>query len=423
MKDKDQRKFFIKVVVVTALISAVVSAGLGYLAGLYSVNQIDLGRLFVERGLKQIENPKAGDGSSSRKQISLQEEAIIRAVNQVSPAVVSIIVTKDLPKIERYYVNPFFNDPFFDQFFGDNFGFQIPQYRQNGTEKREIGGGTGFIVSADGYILTNKHVVSDSEAEYTVLMNDGKKYDAKVLARDPINDLAVLKINASGLPTVKLGDSSDLKVGQTVIAFGNALGEFRNTVSVGVISGLSRSITASGPDFGSENLTGVIQTDASINPGNSGGPLVDLTGRVIGINTAIVKGAQNIGFAIPINDAKPVVESVKKTGRIIRPWLGVRYVMINEEIAKSNKLPVKEGALLIRGTNRTDLAVIPGSPADKAGLVENDIILEVNGKKLTSNYTLSQAVSARRPGEIIKLKVLHKGSKKAVSVKLEEMPN
>ncbi len=257
--------------------------------------------------------------------------------------------------------------------------------------------------------------------EYTVLMNDESKHEAKVLARDPINDIAILKIEGQDFPTVELGDSSTLKVGQTVIAIGNALGEFRNTVSTGVISGLSRSITAGGAGIGSEQLIGVIQTDASINPGNSGGPLLNLAGQVIGINTAMASGAENIGFAIPINAVKNTIESVRQYGRIVRPWLGVRYVMVNKTIAEENKLSVDYGALIVRGEKVTDLAVIPGSPADKAGLEENDIILEVNGQKIDQDHPLAMIISRYQPGDEITLKVLHKGEEKEVKVKLEEM--
>jgi serine protease Do len=229
-----------------------------------------------------------------------QEEEVILAVKNNSPAVASIIISKNLPLYEQCYVNPF----------GDLFpGFQIPQICQKGTQLQEIGGGSGFVVSADGLILTNKHVVSDRQAEYTVLTNDGKKYSAKVLALDPNQDLAIIKIEngTSSLPTAKLGDSDNLQIGQTAIAIGNALGEFKNTVSVGVVSGLGRTITAGGGSA-SETIKDVIQTDAAINPGNSGGPLLNLKGEVVGINTAIVSGAESIGFAIPINQAKAILK-------------------------------------------------------------------------------------------------------------------
>ncbi|MFH1559590.1 MAG: trypsin-like peptidase domain-containing protein, partial [Patescibacteria group bacterium] len=238
----------------------------------------------------------------------------------------------------------------------------------------------------------------------------------------PLNDIAIIKIEAGDdLPYVEFGDSSNLKVGQTVIAIGNALGEFRNTVSTGVISGLSRSITAGGAGFGTEQLVGVIQTDASVNPGNSGGPLLNIAGQAIGINTAIAQGAENIGFAIPINEVKNIYDNVKQYGRIVRPWLGVRYMPITKAIAEANKLEVDYGVLIVRGEARTDLAVIPGSPADKAGLVENDIILEVNGQKLDENNLLSKVIAQLNPGDKVKLKVLHKGEEKIVEVVLEEM--
>ena len=418
--ENNYKKLLVTILIVSVLVSSVFGAAMGFWAG-----SLANGRLKNLWGVIS-----GGQG----KVITVTEEsAVISAVDKVAPAVVSIIVTKDLPKIEQYYSNPFgseFFREFFGQDFNDLFGQQaVPQYRQNGTEKTEIGGGTGFIVSADGYIITNRHVVLDQAAEYTVLMNDEAKYPAKVLARDALNDLAVLKIEKDNLPTVELGDSANLKVGQSVIAIGNALGEFRNTVSTGVISGLARSVTAGGADIGSEQLINVIQTDASINPGNSGGPLLNIAGQVIGINTAMAQGAQNIGFAIPINEVKSTIESVQKNGRIVRPWLGVRYVIINKAIADANKLSVDYGAIIVRGQNRTDLAVIPGSPADKAGLVENDIILEINpsggsgqaGQKITEENLLANLVVKFKPGDEITLRVMHQGKEKIVKVKLEEM--
>lgn len=345
-----------------------------------------------------------------------EESQVIKVVEKASPSVVSIIITKDLPKIEQFFGTPF------DDFFNNDlfpFRIQIPQFREQGKEKKEIGGGTGFVVDKSGLIITNKHVVIDTEAEYTVLTNEGKKYPAKVVARDPFSDLAILKVNKSNLPSLELGDSSNLKLGQTVIAIGNALGEFRNTVSKGIISGLSRSITAGGLGF-TEQLSGVIQTDAAINQGNSGGPLLNLGGQVIGISTAIAQGAQNIGFAIPINEARNIIESVKKYGKIIRPWLGVRYVLINEAIARANNLPVKYGALIIKGQGLTELAVVPGSPADKVGLVENDIILEFDKQKIDENHPLAKVIAKYRPGDEIGLKILSKGKEKVIKVRLAE---
>lgn len=351
--------------------------------------------------------------SEEKVKVVEEESAIVDAVKKVNPAVVSIIVSKDLPKIERYYTNPF-GDDFF------NFG--VPQERNNGTEKREVGGGSGFIVTADGIIVTNKHVVEDKNAEYTVLMNDERIFNAKVLARDPSNDVAILKIDEKNLPIVELGDSDVLQVGQVAIAIGNALGEFRNTVSVGVVSGLKRSIVAGGGiSGGTEQLSGIIQTDAAINPGNSGGPLLNSTGQVVGVNVAIAQGAQGIGFAIPINDIKKVINDVTQYGRIIRPYIGIRYMNITKEIAEQNKLSVDYGALIVRGDNPGELAIIPGSPADKAGLVENDIILEADGKKLDEKESLANIIQKHNVGDEVNLKVLHRGEEKAIKVKLGEL--
>jgi serine protease Do len=332
-----------------------------------------------------------------------QEEAIIKVVENASPAVVSIIISKDLPIFEEYF------EP-------GPFGFQIPQYRQKGTEKKEIGGGTGFIVSEDGMILTNKHVVLDKEAEYTVFTNDGRKFSAKVLARDPIQDLAVLGIeqektvNDGGefvlesFPTVKLGNSDKLESGQTVIAIGNALGEFRNTVSVGVISGLGRTITASGGGL-VETLEDVIQTDAAINKGNSGGPLLNLRGEVVGINTAMALEAQSIGFAIPINKAERDIKQVRSLGKIVYPFLGSRYVLISEKIKEENDLPVDYGALIVDG-GPGEPAIWPDSAAEKAGLKEGDIVLEFNNEKITTENTLAKIIMKYNPGDEIVLKIL-----------------
>ena len=252
------------------------------------------------------------------------------------------------------------------------------------------------------------------------MTNDGQKYEATVLARDPVNDIALLKINKDGLPVVKLGDSDSLKVGQTVIAIGNALGEYRNTVSKGVVSGLKRDITAGGAIGQAEQLSGVIQTDAAINPGNSGGPLLNLKGEAIGVNVAIVQGSQNIAFSLPINDVRKVIDSVEKYGKILRPWIGVRYVMVNKELKDKNQLPVDYGVLVVRGETNTDLAVVPGSPADKAGIVENDIVLEIDGKKLEGDYTLSKAIANYNVGDKLKVKIYHKGEEKTLEITLEE---
>jgi len=346
-----------------------------------------------------------------------QEEAIITVVEKASPAVVSIIVSKDLPIIEEYYTEPFQE---FEKFFGEQFELRIPQYRQKGIQKQEIVGGTGFVVSEDGMILTNRHVVVDEEADYLVLTNDGQKFPAEVLARDPIQDLAILKIEPQdSLPTVNLGDSEKLKIGQTVIAIGNALGELQNTVSVGVISGLGRTITASGGGI-IETLEDIIQTDAAINRGNSGGPLLNLKGEVIGINTAMSLEGENIGFAIPVNKAKKDIEQVKTLGKIVYPFLGVRYVIMNETIQQENNLPVDYGALIVRGEGPGETAIFPGSAAEEAGLKNGDIILEFNGERITADNSLAKIIMKYDPGDTVTLKVLSEDTEKIIQVTLGE---
>ena len=350
------------------------------------------------------------------ERILRSDELVVSVVKRSSPAVVSIVATKDVPVIERFFINPFPDDPFFRE-------FSIPQFRSRGTQRQEVGAGTGFIVSPDGLILTNKHVVADAAAEYTVFLNDGAKLSAKVLARDPVQDLAIVKIERVNLATLPLGDSARVQIGQTVIAIGNALGEFRNTISVGVVSGLGRTIVASGPE-GPEQLAELIQTDAAINPGNSGGPLLDLRGEVVGLNTAMAQGAENIGFAIPINKAKRAIESVKTSGRIIYSFLGVRYVLVNREIAAERKLPVDYGAYIVGNPSSrsgpAEPAVVKDSPADKAGLHEGDIILEFNGERIEVTRTLAALIGERKVGDTVSLKVRRGGEEFTVSVTLEE---
>lgn len=342
--------------------------------------------------------------------VSQSENAVVDAVKQANPAVVAITISKNVPVYEQYMQN-------FPGVFGN---LQIPQMRQNGTKLQEVGGGSGFLVSADGYIVTNKHVVADEAAQYTVFTNDGKKYDAKVIARDPSLDLAVIKIEGNNFPSLNFGDSDQVQLGQTAIAIGNALGEFRNTVSTGIVSGLARSITASDQRGGSENLDQLIQTDAGINPGNSGGPLLNLSGEVIGVNVAVAD-ANSIGFALSANNVKNVVDSVKKTGKIVRPYLGVRYQPITPELKKTNNLSVDYGVLVSQGETPDQLAVIPGSPADKAGIQVNDIILEVNSQKIDDSHSLSTLISSKKVGDHVTLKILSKGQEKTITVTLEEL--
>ncbi len=349
------------------------------------------------------------------------ESRVIGAVKNASPAVVAITISKNVPIIEQCPYNPFSNlPPEFQQFFGGQ-NLQFSQPCQKGTKLQEVGGGSGFIISQDGLILTNKHVVEDTAAQYTVLTNDGKKYSAKVLARDPNVDIAVVKIDASNLPTIGLGNSDSIQVGQTAIAIGNALGEFRNTVNVGVVSGLSRNITASGEGGFSEKIYNVIQTDASINPGNSGGPLLNLKGEVIGINTAVAQQAQSIGFAIPVNQVKRIVSDILNFGKIKTPFLGVRYTMVTSDLQASKKLSFDYGALVAKGAGG-EAAIVGGSPADKAGLKEGDVILEINGNKLDSDHPLTSWINMYSVGEKISLKIWRNGNIFETGAVLTELP-
>jgi len=338
-----------------------------------------------------------------------QTSPIVQIAKKVCPAVITIVISKDLPKIEGFYLMPFGGK-----------GIVMPKFKKGKKESTKIGGGSGFIISEDGYVITSRHVVTDTDADYTVILEPKKKYQAKVLARDPINDIAVLKIKEKNLPYLSLGDSKKIELGEEVVAIGNALGEFHDTLSSGIVSGLSRFIQARNHmTQQAERLRGLIQTDAAINPGNSGGPLINMQGQVIGINTAAVMGAQNIGFAIPINYAKKDLEEVKKYGKIRLPFLGVKYVILTKEVAQKNKLPVNYGALVVRET-LGESAVVKGSGADKAGLKEFDIILQARGEKITIEKPLSNILRKCKIKEKIELKILRDKKEMTLKVTLEE---
>ncbi len=371
--------------------------------------------------------PGAGAPQTVETRSYVETSQVIDTVKKVSPAVVSIVVTKDLPLYRQRPLdfNDFFNDPFSDSSFGFGYDYERDKEGNIKREPRKIGGGSGFIVTEDGLILTNKHVVEDSSADYTVVMHDGTEYPAEVVNRDPMNDIAVVRITdeksnkVDGLPVVELGRSGDLQVGQRVVAIGNALSEYENTVTTGVISAKGRDIVA-GTMRGSENLINLLQTDAAINPGNSGGPLVNLNGQVIGINVAIAAGAQGIGFAIPIDDVKPMIESVKENGRIVRPFLGVRYILLTEKRAEELKIDVGHGALLVGNEAEGEFAVIPGSPADKAGLKIKDVILEVDGDPVTVEAPLQNLVGKKAPGDTIRMTVWRSGEELTLEASLTE---
>lgn len=422
MKIKDSFNLSLKILIAVVIISATLGAGLIY-AGIKTIkwtvseyenwrgdekNRNLLEEFFENKAPRNVQPIKVVD----------EQSQVIDVVKKASPAVVSIVASAQVPKFETYLDTPYGMPEEFGQF------FSVPRQRQNGTQEQKIGAGTGFIVSSDGYIITNKHVVSEKDADYTVYLNSGEdrgeKIKANVVARDPKNDLAVLKIEKNDLPYLTFSDSGKLQVGQTVITIGYALGEFDNTVSKGVISGLARSITAGGGFEQAEKLKNLIQSDAAINPGNSGGPMLDIEGNVIGVNVAMAS-AENIGFAILGNEAEDVFNQVKDTGSISKKetaFLGVRYLPINQDIQKQNNLPYSYGALVSRGESRSDLAVTPGSPADKANITENDIILEINGSKINERNELADLIAKHNPGEEITLKIFHKGEEKDVRVVL-----
>jgi len=347
----------------------------------------------------------------------MDEKQIIGTIKKVMPAVASIVITKHLEDLEKEIPPELY--PFLP---GGQNGPQlkIPPELVDKNGMVKIGGGSGFIVEEDGLVMTNKHVISDPKAEYTVILDDGRKFPAKILSRDPINDVAILKIEALDLPIVPLGESHELNLGQSVIAIGNALGLFKNTVSLGIISGLSRSISAQAdPNAPPQEMRGLIQTDAAINPGNSGGPLVDLHGKTVGINAAIVFGAQNIGFAIPINAAQRDLNDLKKYGRIRRPLLGVRYMTIDDNLKARMNLPVSYGALVLSESPK-DHGVLPKGPAAKAGIHEKDIILECNHQKIDRDHLIQDILENLAVGDKIEVLVLRGLKQFKVNVALSE---
>lgn len=370
-----------------------------------------------------LDGEKNDQSIIQNKSVYVEESEVIETVKEVSPAVVSIVISKDLP-LYRQGIRRFGNDPFF------NFGIPFQEFERDEegnirSERTKIGGGSGFIVSKKGLIVTNRHVVEDAEASYTVITSNGTEFEAEVLARDTLSDFAVIKLIESDenklddLSSAKLGNSDSLQIGQKVVAIGNALAEYQNTVTSGIVSGIGREITA-GSLQGSESLINLIQTDAAINPGNSGGPLVNLNGEVVGINTAMASGAQSIGFAIPINDVKSLIDDVQANGKIVRPFLGVRFMILNKSVAQELKIDVEQGALLIGNEERGEFAVIPGSPAEKAGLKIKDVILEVDGIEVDVDHPLNLLISKKSPGDNVKLKVWRSGETMDINLKLGE---
>jgi S1-C subfamily serine protease len=352
------------------------------------------------------------------------EEHIIKTIEKVMPGVVSIMVGKEYEEILRERPHELMVPRASKLDAAHPASPPTPpedELPHTPSGKVQIGGGSGFLVDPSGLVLTNKHVVYDHEAEYIVTTASEDTYRARVVARDPLNDVAILQIEGEDFPSIPLGNSNAIKLGQTVLAVGTALGEFQNTVSSGIVSGLSRFITAVTDSEGhSERLRGLIQTDAAINPGNSGGPLVNLNGEAIGINAAVVFGAQNIGFAIPISKARYDLTELKKYGRIRRPFLGVRYILLNPLFMKKFKLPVSHGAFVLREGTPGRPAIVEKSPADRAGIQEGDIILALNNTPITEKTALEDVLEGVTLGQDISVKVLRKGEEKLLTLIAEE---
>lgn len=328
--------------------------------------------------------------ADNRQEIVLQESEVIAEVaEKVKPSVVSITV---------------------DNVVGNSFFAQSSR-----------SAGTGIILTDDGLVVTNKHVLGDNIVDLKLITSDGREFkNIKVVDRDPFNDIAYLRIEgAKNLTPAKLGDSSQVRVGDKVVAIGNALGQFDNTVTSGIISGLGRPIVADGSFGRPETLQNLFQTDAAINPGNSGGPLANLNGEIIGMNTAVAGGnAENIGFAIPVNDIKPGIASVKENNRLVKPFLGVRYVAVTSDVVQRYNLSVDHGALII--SSNSSPAIVPDSPADKAGLRERDVITEVDGEKVDQGSGLVTLINQHKTGEKVELTVSRGKKTFKVQVVLEE---
>lgn len=296
------------------------------------------------------------------------------------------------------------------------------------TSQDQEGAGSGIILTADGLIMTNRHVVPAGTTSVSVTLSDGTKYDdVEVVGRTTEGnslDVAFIKIKdkkGKDLKPATLGDSSKMQVGNRVLAIGNALGQFQNTVTQGVISGFGRSIEVSDDNGGSESLSDLLQTDASINQGNSGGPLINMNGEVIGMNTAAGgSSAENLGFSIPVNDLQGLIKSVKETGKLQQPYLGVRYVSLTDDYAYEYNLSVKRGAYI--APSRTGSSILAGSPAEKAGLKEKDVITKIEDTAIDENHSLVSILGRRAVGDKVKLTVVREGKEQTIEVTLEAAP-
>jgi S1-C subfamily serine protease len=379
-----QNKILLGVLALILFISILIVAG----DGMSKLAQLipDFENPVLDRFFSLDRGPRSQQGLRNliTQEVVQEESSVIDVVDAVSPSVVSIVV-------ETVSFDPF-----------------------TGPSSDEQGIGTGFIVDSSGLIVTNSHVVDSEEGQYSVVLKDGTTYPVTRINLDQISDLAIIEIEGRDLPTVDLGDSDAVRVGQRAIAIGNALGRFSNTVTVGVVSGVARELVATGA-FGSDPKTyeGVIQTDAALNPGNSGGPLLNSAGQVIGVNVATTSGADNIGFAIPVNTLKPLLQSFLEEGRIIRPYIGVSYSIITDEVAEIRDFPT--GAYVS--------AIIPNSPASKAGIRRGDIITAFDGDQISEENTLSSFLSSKKVGDRVSLTIDRNREQRDVDLVLEEAPD
>jgi serine protease Do len=347
---------------------------------------------FLKDGQGKPVETVSADGYYTGNSVEFEETSVANIVSKVTPAVVSIISETRSSGYSYFF--------------------------SSGTTQSA---GTGMIVSKDGYVLTNKHVI-DGATKVTVVTDAGDTYDdVDIVGEDPLNDVAYLKINgAKDLPTIALGDSKSIAVGQPVLAIGNALGAYQNSVTQGIISGTGRSVTAGDSNGNNqETLTDMLQTDAAINPGNSGGPLVNAAGEVIGINTAVATSANGLGFAIPISATKGMLNRIMEGGKAERAYLGLTYVTVTAEVAKEAKLSVTHGAYLYNSSSRSGEAIVKNGPADKAGLKTKDVITKVGNVEVGRAGSISTLIGEYKVGDTVQLTYVRDGKEYTTNVTLE----
>jgi S1-C subfamily serine protease len=346
--------------------------------------------------LKNFASVQSG-GALIEQKILTEESVVTEVAERVSPAVVTVSYKRQTPVMQQYFLDPF--------------GMFEGRRATGEVETEQVDIGSGFIVDKSGLVATNKHVVSMGQpSDYKVVLKDDKEYQVEKIWRDPVNDLAILKVSNGEFPAIELGDSDKIRVGNFVIAIGTALGEFRHTVTTGVVSGLGRGITAGDGFTTAEKLDNVIQTDAAINPGNSGGPLLNSAGQVIGVNVAVSQSANNIGFALPINVVKDSLKNFNETGQFDRPFFGVRYQLIDKEQGILNRVPA--GAYVVE--------VVKNSSADKAGIVKGDIIIKFDGQDVSEvKAGLVELLGKKKIGDKVEIEYYRDKETKKMVVELK----